>query len=84
MRTTIDLPDDLLRRVKATAALKGLKMKDFVASLIAKGMAETDGEPATLGHRRPPPVQVHIPGIKAMTNAEIEDLLYQEDLERLK
>lgn len=31
MRTTIDLPDPLFREVKATAASRGLKIKDFIA-----------------------------------------------------
>jgi hypothetical protein len=30
MRTTIDLPDDLLRRAKSEAALSGRKLKDLV------------------------------------------------------
>jgi hypothetical protein len=30
MRTTIDLPDELLRRAKSEAALRGRKLKDLV------------------------------------------------------
>jgi hypothetical protein len=30
MRTTIDLPDELFRRAKAEAALRGRKLKDLV------------------------------------------------------
>jgi hypothetical protein len=30
MRTTVELPDELFRRVKATAALRGRKLKDLV------------------------------------------------------
>jgi hypothetical protein len=30
MRTTIDLPDELLRRAKSEAALRGKKLKDLV------------------------------------------------------
>ncbi|MGH9554173.1 MAG: hypothetical protein ACRD3W_32650 [Terriglobales bacterium] len=30
MRTTVDLPDDLYRRAKAAAAMRGLKLKDLV------------------------------------------------------
>ncbi len=36
MRTTIQLPDDLFRRTKATAALNGESLKDFVAAAIAE------------------------------------------------
>jgi hypothetical protein len=31
VKTTIDLPDDLARRIKAAAALRGRKLKDLVA-----------------------------------------------------
>jgi len=30
MRTTVDLPDDLFRRAKAEAALRGRKLKDLI------------------------------------------------------
>jgi len=30
MRTTVDIPDKLFRKVKATAALRGKKIKDLV------------------------------------------------------
>lgn len=30
MKTTVDLPDDLFRRAKAEAALRGVKFKDLV------------------------------------------------------
>ena len=31
MRTTVDIPDELLRRAKSEAALRGRKLKDLVA-----------------------------------------------------
>ena len=34
MRTTIDLPDNLLRQAKARAALRGIKLKDLVADAL--------------------------------------------------
>ena len=34
MRTTLDLPDELLRLAKARAALRGMKLKDFVAEAL--------------------------------------------------
>ena len=36
MRTTIDLPDPLFRRTKATAAILGLSMKDLIARAIER------------------------------------------------
>jgi predicted transcriptional regulator len=32
--TTIEIPDDLLRRIKATAALRGESLKDFITDAL--------------------------------------------------
>jgi hypothetical protein len=42
MRTTIDLPDDLFRRAKAEAALRGRKLKD----LIEEGLRSVVDDPS--------------------------------------
>jgi len=44
MRTTIDLPDALLREVKATAALRGQKLKDFAAEAFRSALGEKETE----------------------------------------
>ena len=36
MRTTLDLPDELLRLAKARAALRGMTLKEFVAEALEK------------------------------------------------
>jgi hypothetical protein len=41
MRTTVDLPDDLFRRAKSEAALRGKKLKD----LIEEGLRAVLDEP---------------------------------------
>ncbi len=82
MRTTIDIPDDLFRQVKASAALRGLKLKDLIAEMLEEGLAKPPS--SALGHKRPIPVV--IPSeykVPALTNAQIEELLLQEELERV-
>jgi len=49
MRTTIDLPDELLRRAKSEAALRGRKLKDLVEEGLRAVLAAPGGESA------PPP-----------------------------
>src|SRR5438309_2088236 len=44
MKTTLDLPDDLVNQVKSRAARDGRKLKDAVAELLRKGLAATTGE----------------------------------------
>jgi plasmid stability protein len=39
MRTTLDLPDPLMRRVKIRAASEGRKLKDLVAELIESSLS---------------------------------------------
>lgn len=53
MRTTIDLPDELFRRVKAAAALRGRKFKDLVEEGLLRVLEAPDqtlqgNEPETL------------------------------------
>ena len=38
MKTTLDLPDDLLRRIKIEAARSDRKLKDLVAQLLEAGL----------------------------------------------
>ncbi len=42
MRTTLDLPDPLFRRLKARAALEGLSLKDLIARFVIAGLQGTD------------------------------------------
>ena len=81
MRTTIDLPEDLLRRAKAAAALRGIKLKDLVASILAKGLSEPQPT-EVFGHDRPLPASVLPAGrmIPSLTNAELEEIFLRDDL----
>jgi hypothetical protein len=82
VRTTIDLPDDLYRALKARAALNGVSMRDLVRRLIEQGLQQ----PSALGHslqrrREPPPVIVPPRGapIAAVPNSELRRLEEEED-----
>ena len=56
MRTTLDLPDDVLRRVKARAALKGSTIKALVTQYVENGLRQPDSIPARVGQRSTLPV----------------------------
>ena len=45
MKTTLDLPDPLMRRIKIQAASEGRKLKDVMADLLEKGMSTPRVEP---------------------------------------
>jgi len=38
MRTTLDLPDELMRHLKARAALEGRSLRDLVLELVTRGL----------------------------------------------
>ena len=56
IRTTIDLPEELLRRVKVHAAERGLKLEDVFATSLEKELA--DARPKPKGRHRPIPVAI--------------------------
>jgi len=96
MRTTLDLPDPLMRRVKIKAAAEGKKLKEIMAELIEAGL-DKDQPQTTLPEGESPwyidpktgfPVAktLKIPGYKPPTLQETQELieksLYEEDLHR--
>jgi plasmid stability protein len=92
MKTTLDLPNELVREMKLRAAHEGRKIKDVVASLLVSGLA------AESAKRKATPARkgtLKLPLFKCAKNAparrmSVEQLLAleqatqtQEDLERL-
>lgn len=54
MKTTVDLPDDLLREVKILAAQQHRRLKDVLAEVIGRGLAHGSAGP----RRLPRPVKL--------------------------
>jgi hypothetical protein len=85
MRTTIDLPDELLRQAKARAALDGLKLKDLIARYVEEGLRRKTppaaGDVQTARRRSPPPVIIPARGIPipALTGDELREIETAED-----
>ena len=75
MRTTVDIPDPIYRRLKSAAALRGCSVKD----LVLRGVkAELEG---TKGRRkrkaiRLPVVDSKRPGWLQLTNRRINEILF--------
>lgn len=85
MRTTLDLPDPLFRELKARAALRGMKMKELVARLIESGLREPAATEVPR-RRSPLPVARRATGciIPALSNAEVQAILDDEDAKRIR
>ena len=73
MRTTIDLPDPVFRRLKATAALRGASLKAVIVSAVER---ELERRPAAKRKARFPLVRSRQPGALSLTNAEIDEVLF--------
>jgi hypothetical protein len=88
MRTTLDLPDETFRQLKAQAALSGLKLKELVTQLIQRGLAA--GVPATAAPLVPvsPPIAIErvagSPLTPALTNAQLQALLDDQDVAQVQ
>jgi len=73
MRTTVDIPDDLYRRLKARAAGQGSSTR----ALILRGVEQIVGAPRHPARRRvaPPLVPSKRPGTLHLDNARIYDVI---------
>jgi|SRR2546430_9354058 len=52
MKTTLDLPDDLVKELKIRAVHEGKKLKDAVADTLRAGLAAPSTRPARRGGQR--------------------------------
>jgi hypothetical protein len=80
MRTTVDLPEELMRAAKAEAAQRGESLKDLFARAVAHELRIDAVQPSRK--------RVTLPLIRGtgprvtLTNADIEAVLAAEDAER--
>jgi hypothetical protein len=56
MRTTLDLPDDLFRQVKARAALEGASLKELLTRYIEFGLRQAHSNGGQRPQRSPLPI----------------------------
>lgn len=68
MKTTVEVPDDLYRRAKAQAALRGRKLKD----LVAEGLRLVLAKPAAT--RRQPTLAELMQGALGVVDSGVPDL----------
>jgi hypothetical protein len=74
IRTTVDLPDTLFRKTKATAALRGSTMKELIVRAIEKEVAERSSAQKTVPRVTLP---LHLKSGRKLdlTNFDFDDLL---------
>lgn len=80
MRTTVDLPDELYRTLKARAGLTGVTLRELVQRLIEQSLrSSTPSTPSVKRHA--PPVIIPARGvpIPALSRADLGRLEEEED-----
>jgi hypothetical protein len=97
MRTTVDIPEDILRKAKSQAALKGMSLKDFVSEALRAALYRRSPEfDSKSGDREDREETLHLgngcvfplirgecgPGLKNLTSEKIHEILEEEDVER--
>ncbi|MEE2964222.1 MAG: hypothetical protein VX427_08780 [Acidobacteriota bacterium] len=94
MRTTIDIPEELLRRVKSAAALRGMRLTDVVRDALQRLLVDegrvsdtdqiTPTEDQTLGAGCVFPLLTRAagPAMRDLRGASAQRLLDEEELSR--
>lgn len=84
MRTTIDLPDQLLRQAKSRAARSGMSLKDLITLFIERGLRQGEEQPPVVRQRRPSLPEVIVARGRQMpllSNPKTQAILDAEDAE---
>ncbi len=76
MKTTVEIPDELFREAKATAARNGSKLKDLVADGLRLALGQV---PPTKRRSRFPLIPGR-PGAARLTAAHVDEVEAAEDL----
>lgn len=83
MRTTIDIPDPLLRRAKAAASLDGKTLKVFVSEALETKVLQASGQGVAAKRARFPLVPSEAPGHVKLDGDDVAEALEAEDVRAL-
>jgi hypothetical protein len=98
VRTTLELPDELLRQAKARAALRGMKLKEYVAEALRAAIYYQPEESPRVAEGDPEENRLVLgedcvfplirgecgPEMKSLTDDRVQELLEEEDVERTR
>jgi hypothetical protein len=82
VRTTLDLPDDLLKRAKIEAVHRGTSLRDFVGAALARELNQPSEPKPTRKRVQFPIFESKAPGALHLTDTEIANLEAEEDARR--
>lgn len=79
MRTTLDLPETLLKRAKIEAVQRGTTLRELVGAALERELAAPPGTGPARRRGRFPIFESNAPGSLRLTNARIAKLEAEED-----
>ncbi|MGD9712385.1 MAG: antitoxin [Thermomicrobiales bacterium] len=87
MKTTLDLPDELMREVKILAVQTDRRLKDTIADLLRKGLDQPEAKPETDQIRNRVKLPIFSGGHPAapgeeMTPERLHEILLEQDVDR--
>lgn len=77
MKTTLDLPDELMRSVKIRAVNENRKLKDMIADLLRRGLADESEGPEAVRNR------VQLPLVRCAHEARPDEEMTPERVARV-
>jgi hypothetical protein len=72
MRTTVDIPDPVYRKLKSKAAREGCSVKEIVLRGVE---SQLHSQTKKSGRRRPPVIEASNPGSLDLDNAKIYEII---------
>jgi plasmid stability protein len=82
MKTTLDIPEELVREMKIRAAKEGRKLREVATDVIQRGLsAEKSVTPETESRRVKLPMLTGGKAIRQFTPKEIDEILLQQEVE---
>lgn len=86
MKTTVELPDELMREVKVRAAQENRKLKDLIADLLRRGLDQPAEPPRVKNRVKFPLIKGTHPAAPGheVTPEVIAQALIDEDVERFE
>lgn len=82
MRTTLDLPDELLKRAKIAAVERGIPLKELVGSALANELSRGASRDRRARRLTFPIFSSRSPGSLELTGADLSRAEWEEDLRR--
>jgi hypothetical protein len=83
MKTTLELPDELMRAIKLRAVREDRKLKDLIAELLRQGLAAKESTVPGKGHRvNLPLIRTAHPAAKAdeLTPDRVFEILMEDEV----